>query len=128
MLKESESYWYGSDMGTSRRFLDLIDKFLLAVIEDSVRRGTLTNMEGLVANLKTKGSLDWRGCEVRELRSIGQLDQAHCLWMPYPCKHSRPGGMGFWSTWPSGRCPCSCQGIRIRWVLGSFRTKNFPWL
>jgi len=45
-------------MGTSRRFLDLIDKFLLAVIEDSVRRGTLTNMEGLVANLKTKGSLD----------------------------------------------------------------------
>lgn len=45
-------------MGTSRRFLDLIDdNFLLVVTEDSVRRGTPTNIEGLVANLKSKGTL-----------------------------------------------------------------------
>lgn len=114
-IRKNKSYWYGSDMGTSRRFLDLTDdNFLLAVTEDSVNSGIPTNMERLVANLKSKGILGWRDHEVRELRFIRQPEQAHYLWMPYPCKHSRSGGMGFWSTWPSKKCCCSCQGIRIR--------------
>jgi len=32
------------------------------------------------------------------------------LWLPPPWKCSRPGWMGFWATWSSGRCPCPWQG------------------
>jgi len=32
------------------------------------------------------------------------------LWMPPPWKCSRPGWMGLWATWSSGRCPCPWQG------------------
>ena len=28
------------------------------------------------------------------------------LWMPHPCKCSRPGGMRLSTTWSSERCPC----------------------
>ena len=32
------------------------------------------------------------------------------LWMPHPWQCSRPGWMGLWATWSSGRCPCPWQG------------------
>uniref|UniRef100_A0A8C8BJ66 Uncharacterized protein n=1 Tax=Otus sunia TaxID=257818 RepID=A0A8C8BJ66_9STRI len=34
------------------------------------------------------------------------------LWLPPPCKGSRPGWTGLWATWASGRCPCPWQGGR----------------
>ena len=32
------------------------------------------------------------------------------LWMPPPWQSWRPGWMGLWATWSSGRCPCPWQG------------------
>ena len=32
------------------------------------------------------------------------------LWMPPTWQCSRPGWMGLWTTWSSGRCPCPWQG------------------
>jgi len=32
------------------------------------------------------------------------------LWLPAPWQCSRPGWMGLWATWSSGRCPCWWQG------------------
>ena len=32
------------------------------------------------------------------------------LWLPPPWQCSRPGWMGLWAAWSSGRCPCSWQG------------------
>ncbi|KFU98841.1 U5 small nuclear ribonucleoprotein 200 kDa helicase, partial [Tauraco erythrolophus] len=32
------------------------------------------------------------------------------LWLPHPWQCSRPGWMGLWATWCSGRCPCPWQG------------------
>jgi len=34
------------------------------------------------------------------------------LWMCLPWKCPRPGWMGLWTTWCSGRCSCSWQGGR----------------
>ena len=32
------------------------------------------------------------------------------IWMPPPWMCSRPGWVGFWATWSSGKCPCPWQG------------------
>jgi len=36
----------------------------------------------------------WTGCPRR-------------LWMPHPCRHSRPGWMGLWAAWAAGWRPCT---------------------
>jgi len=62
----------------SRRFLDCIDdNFLLQVTEEPTRRGVMldlvvTNKEGLVGNVKLKGSL---GCSDRKMVESGSLGQ-----------------------------------------------------
>jgi len=33
-------------------------------------------------------------------------DSVILWWMPLPWKCSRPGWMGLWETWSSGRCAC----------------------
>ena len=61
-----------------RRFLECIDEsFLLQVIEEPMRRGTmldlvLTNEEELVGNVKLKGSLSCSDHKMVELRDLGQ--------------------------------------------------------
>jgi len=32
------------------------------------------------------------------------------LWMPHPCRHSRPGWMWLWAAWSAGWRPCPQQG------------------
>jgi len=66
----------------SRRFLECVeDYFLLQVIEEPARRGAmldlvLTNKEGLVGNVKVKGSL---GCSDHELMAFKILRAARCV-------------------------------------------------
>ena len=36
----------------------------------------------------------WTGCPSR-------------LWMPHPCRHSRPGWMWLWAAWSAGWWPCT---------------------
>jgi len=52
------------------------------------------------------------------------------LWMPPPWKHSRPGWMGLWATWSSGRCPCLKQGGWNQMILNVPSNPNhsmIPW-
>ncbi|GAB0184054.1 hypothetical protein GRJ2_000870700 [Grus japonensis] len=69
----------------SRKFLECVDdNFLLQVIEEPMRRGAmldliLTNKEGLVGDVKLKGSLgcsDHKMVEFRILRAVRRA-QAH---------------------------------------------------
>ena len=67
----------------SRRFLECIDdNFLLQVIEEPMRRGAmldlvLTNKEGLVGNVKLKGSLGYSDHEVVEFKILRAVRKAH---------------------------------------------------
>ena len=44
-----------------------------------------------------------------------------------PWKCSRPGWMGLWATWSSGRCPCPQQGVGTRWSLRFLPTQTILW-
>ncbi|GAB0180450.1 hypothetical protein GRJ2_000510300 [Grus japonensis] len=67
----------------SRRFLECIDdNFLLQVIEEPMRRGAmldlaLTNKEGLVRNVKLKGSLGYSDCEMVEFKILRAVRSTH---------------------------------------------------
>ncbi|GAB0186145.1 mitochondrial enolase superfamily member 1 [Grus japonensis] len=67
----------------SRRFLEgLDDNFLLQVIEEPTRRGAmldlvLTNKEGLVGNVKLKGSLGCSDHEMVEFKILREARRAH---------------------------------------------------
>ena len=50
------------------------------------------------------------------------------LWMPHPCRHSRPGWMWLWAAWAAGWWPCTQQGVETRWSLWSFSTQAILWL
>ena len=45
------------------------------------------------------------------------------LWMSHPWKCSRPGWMGPWAAWSSGRCPCPWQG---NWNKMLFKVSSSP--
>jgi len=32
------------------------------------------------------------------------------VWMPHPCRHSKPGWMWLWAAWSAGWQPCTQQG------------------
>ena len=67
----------------SRRFLECIDdNFLLQVMEEPMRRGAmldlvLTNKEGLVGNVKLKGSLGCSDHEMVEFKILKAVRRAH---------------------------------------------------
>ncbi|GAB0209421.1 hypothetical protein GRJ2_003407800 [Grus japonensis] len=67
----------------SRKFLECVDdNFLLQVIEEPTRRGAmldlvLTNKEGLVGDVKLKGSLGCRDHEMVEFRILRAARRAH---------------------------------------------------
>ncbi|GAB0187092.1 hypothetical protein GRJ2_001174500 [Grus japonensis] len=67
----------------SRKFLECVnDNFLLQVIEEPTRRGAmldlvLTNKEGLVGNVKLKGSLGCSDHETVEFRILRAARRAH---------------------------------------------------
>ncbi|GAB0190982.1 hypothetical protein GRJ2_001563500 [Grus japonensis] len=67
----------------SRRFLEHIgDNFLLQVIEEPTRRGAmldlvLTNKEGLVGNVKLKGSLGCSDHEMVEFKILKPVRRVH---------------------------------------------------
>ncbi|GAB0205898.1 mitochondrial enolase superfamily member 1 [Grus japonensis] len=67
----------------SRKFLECVDdNFLLQVIEESTRRGAmldliLTNKEGLVGDVKLKGSLGCSDHEMVEFRILRAARRAH---------------------------------------------------
>ncbi|GAB0183006.1 hypothetical protein GRJ2_000765900 [Grus japonensis] len=67
----------------SGRFLECTDdNFLLQVIEEPTRRGAmldlvLTNKEGLVGNVKLKGSLGCNGHEMVEFKILRATRRAH---------------------------------------------------
>jgi len=67
----------------SRRFLECVgDNFLLQVIEEPMRRGAmldlvLTNKEGLVVNVKLKGSLACSDHEMVEFKILRAVRRAH---------------------------------------------------
>ncbi|GAB0204921.1 mitochondrial enolase superfamily member 1 [Grus japonensis] len=69
----------------SRRFLECIgDKFLLQVIEEPTRRGAvlhfvLTNKEGLVGNVKFKGSLGCSRHEMLEFKIFSTVRRANSI-------------------------------------------------
>jgi len=65
-----------------RRFLECIDNFLLHVREEPTRRGAvldlvLTNKEGLVGDVKLKGSLGCSDCEMVEFKILRAVRRAH---------------------------------------------------
>ena len=43
--------------------------------------------------------------------------------MPHPQRCSRPGLMGLWTTWFSGRYPSPQQGVGTRWAVRSHPTQ-----
>jgi len=77
--------WRDSTVGhkQSRSFVECIDdSFLLHVIEEPTRRGAmldlvLTNKEGLVRNVKLKGTLGCSGHKMVELRILRATRRAH---------------------------------------------------
>ncbi|GAB0186589.1 hypothetical protein GRJ2_001124200 [Grus japonensis] len=77
--------WKGNTAGhkQSRRFLEGIDdNFLFQVIEEPTRRGAtldlvLTNKEGLVGNMKLKGSLGCSDHEMVEFKIHKAVRRAH---------------------------------------------------
>ncbi|GAB0179072.1 hypothetical protein GRJ2_000372500 [Grus japonensis] len=78
-------YWRDDIAGykQSRRFLECVDdNFLLQVIENSKRKGAmldlvLTNKEGLVGNVKLKGSLGCNDHEMVEFKILRAVRRAH---------------------------------------------------
>ncbi|GAB0208094.1 hypothetical protein GRJ2_003275100 [Grus japonensis] len=77
--------WKGNTAGhkQSRRFLECIDdNFLLQVTEESMRRGAmldlvLTNKDGLVGDVKLKGSLGCSDHEMVEFKILRAARRAH---------------------------------------------------
>ncbi|GAB0183107.1 hypothetical protein GRJ2_000776000 [Grus japonensis] len=67
----------------SRRFLECVDNnFLIQVLEKPIRKGdmldlVLTNKEGLVGNMKLKGSLGCSDHEMVEFRILRAARRAH---------------------------------------------------
>ncbi|PKU33645.1 glycerol kinase [Limosa lapponica baueri] len=66
----------------SRRFLQWINNFLLQVTEEPTRRGAmldlvLTNKEGLVGNVKLKGSLGCSDHETVEFKILRVVRRVH---------------------------------------------------
>ncbi|GAB0203081.1 hypothetical protein GRJ2_002773700 [Grus japonensis] len=72
----------------SRRFLECIDdNFLLQAIQELMRRGAmlglvLTNKEGLVGNVKLKGSLGCSDHEMVEFKILKAARRAHSKLIP----------------------------------------------
>ena len=60
----------------SKRFLEYVDdNFLFQMAREPLRKGTmldlvLTNEEGMVSNVKLKGSLDCSGCDMVEFKIL----------------------------------------------------------
>ncbi|GAB0208385.1 mitochondrial enolase superfamily member 1 [Grus japonensis] len=77
--------WKGNTAGhkQSRKFLECVgDNFLLQVIEEPMRRGAmldlvLTNKEGLVGDVKLKGSLGCSDHEMVEVKILRAARRAH---------------------------------------------------
>ncbi|GAB0208941.1 hypothetical protein GRJ2_003359800 [Grus japonensis] len=84
-FNHSDICWRGNTAGhkQSRKFLECIDdNFLLQVIEESTRRGAmldlvLPNKEGLVGNVKLKGSLGCSDREMVEFKILRAARRAH---------------------------------------------------
>ena len=49
------------------------------------------------------------------------------LWMPHPCRHSRPGWMWLWAAWAADWWPCTQQGVGAGWALWAFATQAMLW-
>jgi len=56
----------------------------------------------------------WTGCPRR-------------LWVPHPCRHSRPGWMWLWAAWSAGWRPCTQQGVGTGWALWPGLKRTFLW-
>ncbi|KAK4826209.1 hypothetical protein QYF61_006153 [Mycteria americana] len=84
-INHPNNCWRNNTAGRkqSRRFLECIDNnFLLQVIEEPMRRGAmldlvLTNEEGLVGNVKLKGSLDCSDHEMVEFKILRAPRRVH---------------------------------------------------
>ena len=58
----------------------------------------------------------WVRCEEANLSSEGGEVLALLpreLWVPHPCRHSRPGGMGPWAAGAGGGQPCPWPGVAL---------------
>ncbi|GAB0205366.1 hypothetical protein GRJ2_003002200 [Grus japonensis] len=81
----------------SRRFLEYIDdNFLLQVIEEPMRRGAmldlvLTNKEGLVGDVKLKGSLGCSDQEMVEFKILRAVRRAHSKLTTLDCRRAESG-------------------------------------
>jgi len=52
---------------------------------------------------------DWGGTHLFfQVLTLGKA-LARRLWMPHPCRHSRPGWMWLWAAWSAGWWPCTQQ-------------------
>lgn len=77
--------WRDNPVGQkhSRRFLECVDdNFFLQVMQKPLRRSAmmdfvLTNKEGLVGNVKLKGSLSFSGQELVEFKILGPAKRLH---------------------------------------------------
>jgi len=50
------------------------------------------------------------------------------LWVPHPCRRSRPDWIGPWEAWTQEWQPCLQQGIGKWWSLGSLPTQAILWV
>ena len=47
------------------------------------------------------------------------------LWVPHPCRHSRPGGMGPWAAWAGGGQPCPWLGVALGGLWAPLQPEPF---
>jgi len=67
-----------------------------------------------------------RNMKIKMETEARYIDGTGCperLWMLPLWRHSRPGWIGLWATWSSGKCPCLWQGFGTRWSSSSFQHK-----
>ncbi|KAM9590815.1 uncharacterized protein ACIBXB_005869 [Morphnus guianensis] len=107
----------------SRRFLECVDdNFLLQVIEEPTRRGArldlvLTNKEGLVGNVKLKGSLGCSDHEMVEFKNLRAARRAHSKLTTLDFRRADFGlfrdllGRVPWDTALEGR------GVQASWLI-----------
>ena len=56
--------------------------------------------------------MHWTGCPRR-------------LWMPHPCRHSRPGWMWLWAAWSAGCDPAHSRGLELDHHCGPLQPRPF---
>ena len=47
------------------------------------------------------------------------------LWVPHPCRHSRPGWMWLWAAWAAGWQPAHSRGLELDEHCGPLQPRPF---